>query len=736
MGAIRATLTHSAREVGIFKSIVTLLKTNQPDGFDCPGCAWPEHEKRARIEFCENGAKHIASEATKHRVAPAFFERWSIPELLEQPDRWLESQGRLTHPMVRRPGSDRYEPIAWDDAFALVAEQLNALASPNEALFYTSGRASNEAAFLYQLLARQLGTNNLPDCSNLCHESSGKGLTTVIGTGKGTVGLDDFELADAIFIIGQNPGTNHPRMLTTLQAAAKRGCRIVSINPLREPGLVRFKHPQKPLDLLGRGTTISERYLQVRINGDVALLKGIMKAVLEAEREQPGQVLDHAFIETHTTGFDAFADALEQIDWDLITRESGIDRAAIQQTADIYIASERTIVCWAMGLTQHKNAVANIQEVVNLLLLKGNLGKPGAGACPVRGHSNVQGDRTMGIWEAPSAQFLKRLGDALGFEPPTKHGHNAVSAITAMSDGSARIFIALGGNFVAASPDTELTTAALQTCDLTVQISTKLNRSHLVTGKQALILPCLARSEIDHQISGPQFVSMENSMSIVHRSRGHRTPPSEELRSEPAIIAGIAHETLGDRSVVDWHGVVENYDLIRDLIEKSIAGFDDYNQRVRETGGFLLPNSVRERSFKTDSGKARFTVHDITPIPLADGEYLMMTIRSHDQYNTTVYSNDDRYRGVFGDRRVVFMNADDIAAGGLCSGQLVDLVGSFNGTTRRAERFTIVAFDLPRRCAATYFPEANVLIPVDSVADISHTPTSKSVVIRITAVAV
>jgi molybdopterin-dependent oxidoreductase alpha subunit len=733
--AVVSTMQHAARKMGVVRGAKTLLQVNQKGGFDCPGCAWPDPKDRSMVEFCENGAKAVADEATKRRVTPDFFAEHAISELQERSGRWLNAQGRLSHPVVRHEGSDHYESISWDDAFAMVAEELNTLDSPDEAVFYTSGRTSNEAAFLYQLFVREYGTNNLPDCSNMCHESSGVGLSEVIGVGKGTVLLEDFDEADAIFVIGQNPGTNHPRMLTALQSAARKGATIVSINPMRETGMVRFKHPQEVSGIIGKGTPLASLHLQVRINGDVALLKGIMKEMLEAEDERPGEVLDLAFIDEYTAGFEAFADDLRQESWEDIVKDSGVERDQIREAADIAIESDALIACWAMGLTQHENGVANIQEVVNFLLMRGQIGKPGAGACPVRGHSNVQGDRTMGIWDRPDAEFLDRLGERFDFDPPREHGLDTVHAIEAMHEGRAKVFVAMGGNFLSASPDTNHTAEALQNCDLTVQISTKLNRSHLLTGKRALILPCLGRTERDVQASGEQFVTVENSMGVVHQSRGKWPPASEHLLSEPAIVARMAQHTLADSksgsSHGAWHHVLDGYDHIRDAIEDVIDGFDNYNERVRQPGGFVLPNSARERRFDTQNGKANFTVHPIPEHRLADGELLMMTIRSHDQFNTTVYSNDDRYRGIKGGRRVVMLNARDIEEMGLEEGQKVDLINEHGGRERVAPGFVVVPYDLPRRSAGTYFPEANVLVPVDSFAARSFTPASKSVVIRL-----
>jgi molybdopterin-dependent oxidoreductase alpha subunit len=728
MGALWSTLKEAAAHTGLVRGARLLLQVNQIGGFDCPGCAWPDPAPghRTAFEFCENGAKAVAAEGTTRQVTPELFAQWSIPELLGQSDHWLEAQGRLTHPMYKSADSQRYVPISWDEAFALTARHLNALATPNAAAFYTSGRTSNEAAFLYQLFVRQLGTNNLPDCSNLCHESSGSGLGTTIGVGKGTVTLEDFDHAELILVIGQNPGTNHPRMLTTLENAARRGCPIVAINPLREVGLLRFAWPQRPLALLGRGTAIASHYLQVRINGDVALLTGLCKAIIE------GGGLDTDFITHHTHGFEAFAESMRAADWAVIERESGIPRPQIEEVAALYGRSNATIACWAMGLTQHENAVDNIRMVVNLLMLKGNLGKPGAGACPVRGHSNVQGDRTMGIYEKPSAAFLDRLGAHFAFEPPHAPGHDVVETIHAMHRGDVKVLFAMGGNFHSASPDTEYTAQALRRCDLTVHVATKLNRSHLVTGREALILPCLGRTERDVQAGGEQAVTVEDSMSEVHLSQGTRPPASPELLSEPAIVAHLARATLGERSKVDWLGMIAHYDRIRDAIEAVIPGFEDFNRRVRQPGGFRLPNTARERTWRTASGKADFTVVHVPEITLDPGQYLMMTVRSHDQYNTTIYGLDDRYRGILGERRVVMMCPEDMAEAGLEEGHVVDLHSHFQGETRTAPGFIVVQQALPRRSVCTYFPEANALVPARQVARESGTPASKSVVVSMT----
>jgi len=732
--AIVETVARGWREMGPARMLSMYRHVNQKDGFDCQSCAWPSPDGNRKVaEFCETGAKAMASEATTKRAGPDFFAKWSIDRLADQTDAWLEEQGRLTHPLVLR--GRHYEPISWDAAFALMSRELNALASPDEASFYTSGRTSNEAAFLYQLFARQFGTNNLPDCSNMCHESSGVAMKENIGVGKATVSLDDFEKTDTIFIIGQNPATNHPRMLTALERAKKAGARIVTVNPFVEPGLLRVKNPN-PGEyrnklaylprLLGSGTKLTDLYLQVRINGDAAVLKGIMKSILERHPE----AIDEPFIASYTSGYEAFAADLPATTWDEIADASGVPLAQIHEAADIAASAKAMICCWAMGLTQHRNAVDTIQEVVNLLLLGGHIGRPGAGACCVRGHSNVQGDRTMGIGHNMPQSFLDALTKEFAFTPPAKSGFDVVETIKAMHDGRVKVFIALGGNFLSASPDTVYTAQALRSCRLTVQISTKLNRSHLVTGEQALILPCLGRSERDMQAGGEQFVTVEDSMGVVNPSRGRLDPASPELRSEPWIVASVAAATLGPRSGVDWMGRAGNYDLIRDHISRVVPGFERYNERIR-ADVFHLPNAAREREFRTDVGKAKFLVHRIPKPELAPGEFLMMSVRSHDQFNTTIYGLNDRYRGIRGGRRVVFLNAADIADEGLAAGQVVDLVSGCDGRERVAERFKVVPYSIPRHCAATYYPEANVLVPISSVAEKSNTPASKSVRIRI-----
>ncbi len=719
-------------EMGVTRTFKTLLKVNQKDGFDCPSCAWPDPDgKRKMAEFCENGAKAVAYEATAKRLTPEVFARHPISELLKLRDIDLDAFGRITHPMVRRKGADYYEPISWEDAFEFVGRELRSLGTPDEAAFYTSGRASNEAAFLYSLFVRQFGTNNLPDCSNMCHESSGTGLTQSIGIGKASVRIDDFEHADSIFVIGQNPGTNHPRMLTELQKAARNGCKIVSVNPLIEPGLMKFQNPQEPVHCLLPGTKLACLFVPVRINGDIAVLKGIMKVMLEEDERTGGKILAHDFIEQNTEGFAEFAADIRRESWDRIVAQSGVSRELIREAADIAIRSERMICTWAMGITQHKNGVGNVQTIVNFALLRGNIGRRGAGVCPVRGHSNVQGDRTVGIWEKMSPQYMEALGKEFNFSPPAKHGFDAVRSIQAMHERRVKVFVALGGNFLSATPDTNYTSEALSRCKLTVQISTKLNRGHLITGDQALILPCLGRTEKDRQKSGWQFVTVEDTTCVVHMSRGVLEPASEHLRSEPAIVAGMARATLQDRTSVDWEGLIANYDRIREHIEHVIPGFNQYNVRVREPGGFYLPNPPHEGNFHTPSKRARFIAHPIPEHNVPPGRLMLMTMRSHDQFNTTIYGENDRYRGIANGRRVVFLNPNDISRLGLERDQWVDLISHFESETRRADRFKVVPYEIPLGCAAAYYPETNVLVPLRSTADGSNQPASKSVVISI-----
>jgi molybdopterin-dependent oxidoreductase alpha subunit len=659
------------------------------------------------------------------------FAAHSVDELRALGDFELGQLGRITEPMVLRAGDRHYRPITWDAAFALAAAELRA-AGPAATAFYTSGRTSNEAAFLYQLVGRWFGTPNFPDCSNLCHESSGVALSETIGVGKGTVRLEDFEQVDLILVIGQNPGTNHPRMLTTLREAAQRGATIIAINPLREPGLVRFSHPQKPLDLLRGGVALAKEHIPVRIGGDQALVQGVVKAVFDLEAARPGQVLDHAFLDAHTIGFHAYRAHIDALAWGELEAQSGVSEATMRGLAVRYAAADRVIACWAMGLTQHPHAVQMIQEVSNLMLLRGNVGKPGAGLCPVRGHSNVQGDRTMGIAAHPKPGLLDALdatfGEA-GLVAPRADGLDTVDTLRAMREGRVTALVALGGNLVSATPDSDLTAALLDRCRFTLSVATKVNRTHLHPGTTALLLPCLGRTEVDEQAAGPQFVTVEDSMSVVHRSQGVLSPVSEHLRSEPAIVAGLGRALLGP--VLPWDDLVGDYDRIRDLIERVIPGFADFNTRVRVDGGFVLRNAARERDFSATGGRARFTATHAPDLRLPPDRLRMMTIRSHDQYNTTVYGLDDRYRGIKGERRVVLMNGADLVTLGLVERQVVDLVSEYNGEERRVSRFIVVTYDIPAGNCATYFPEANPLVPLESVAARSNTPTSKSVVIRV-----
>jgi molybdopterin-dependent oxidoreductase alpha subunit len=723
---VAAGLSAVLAQLGVRRGARTLLRVNQPEGFDCPGCAWPEPPpgRRSHAEFCENGAKAVAEEATVRRVDAGFFATHPIPELARRSGHWLGQQGRLTEPMCRRPGADHYTPISWDEAFALVARELRACATPDEAVFYTSGRTSNEAAFLWQLLARAYGTNNLPDCSNMCHESSGVALSETIGVGKGTVTLDDIHRAGLLVIVGQNPGTNHPRMLSALEQAKRNGARILAVNPLPEAGLIRFRNPQRPAGVVGTGTALADQLLRIRVGGDAALFQAIGALLLAA-----GGV-DEEFVATHTEGFAAYAAARADLDWSAVTAATGLTRAEIETAAGMFADSPATIVCWAMGLTQGPHAVAAIQEIVNVQLLRGMIGRPGAGLCPVRGHSNVQGDRTMGIWHEPPP-WLAALGRALDVPLPTARGHDTVDAIRAMRDGRARVFASLGGNFAAATPDTAVTEAALAACALTVQISTKLNRSHAVPGRTALILPCLGRTERDRQAAGEQFVTVEDSMSYVHASRGRLAPASPDLLSEVAIVSRLGAAL--DLSQVPWGRYENDYRAVREQIAAVVPGFADFEARVTRRPGFTLPHPPRDsRSFPTSSGRARFTVHGLSPVEVPPGRLLLQTVRSHDQYNTTIYGLDDRYRGVHGGRRVVFVHPDDLAALGIADGSAVDLVSEWrDGVERRAAGFRAIAYPTARGCAAAYFPEANVLVPLDSTAAGSNTPTSKSIVIRL-----
>jgi molybdopterin-dependent oxidoreductase alpha subunit len=736
--AVVQTMLFTLREMGPLRGVDQLLRLNQKKGFDCQSCAWPSPDGERNVaEFCENGVKAVSDEATTKRITREFFAQHSVVELAGQSDHWLNRQGRLTEPMVLRRGATHYEPITWPDAFELMARELRGLASPHEAAFYTSGRTSNEAAFLYQLFVRQFGTNNLPDCSNMCHESSGFALKESIGVGKGTVTLRDFELAEAIFIIGQNPGTNHPRMLSSLEHAKKNGCKIVSVNPLPEVGNFRFKNPQhfkNPVSavqtLFGAGTIISDLWLPVRLSGDMAVFKGICKYMLEIEARNPGTVLDQKFIHNDTVGFEKFKERIDATSWEEILHASGVTRAQIEEAGNIAIKAKKIICCWAMGLTQQTEAVGTIQEVVNFLLLGGNIGRPGAGVCPVRGHSNVQGDRTMGIWERMDDRFHDALDREFEFKSPREHGFDVVQTIKAMEEGRVTFFLGMGGNFLSATPDTEKTAMGIRRCHLTAQVSTKLNRAHLVTGEQALILPCLGRTEIDRQASGEQFVTVEDSMGIINPSRGNLKPASEHLHSEVAIVCGLARSVLGRENPIDWEGLRGDYGCIRDHIERVIPGFEPFNRQI-EIGPFYLPNLARDRVFETTPGKAVFTAHPLPNNDLPAGQFALMTMRSHDQFNTTIYGLDDRYRGIYNGRRVIFLNAEDVAELGLTQGQIVDLTSHFNSEQRKADHFMVVPYSIPRRCAAAYFPEANALVPLDSVARKSGTPVSKFVPITI-----
>ncbi len=769
-------------QMGVARAVQTLLRVNQKDGFDCPGCAWPEEDKRHIAEFCENGAKAVAEEATLRRVGPEFFAEHSIDELRAHDDWWLGQQGRLTHPMLLDEGATHYRPIEWDDAITLVADELRGLDDPDEAVFYTSGRTSNEAAFLYQLLVRGLGTNNLPDCSNMCHESSGSALTETIGIGKGTVSIDDIHQADLLIVAGQNPGTNHPRMLSALEKAKQRGATIIAVNPLPEAGLLRFENPQTVRGVAFGGTQLADGFVQIRLGGDQALFQAIGKHLLEAE-ERDGGVLDHEFIAAHTSGFDAYREAMRDAAWAELVAATGIPEDALRRVGEAVRTSKATIVCWAMGLTQHKHSVATLRDVVNVLLLRGDIGRPGAGVCPVRGHSNVQGDRTVGIYEKPSEAFLSALDREFAFAAPRAHGYDTVEAIRAMRDGRVRVFLGMGGNFVSATPDTAVVEAGMTKVGLTVHVSTKLNRSHVVTGRRALILPTLGRTDRDRRAGADgalreQRVTVEDSMGAVHASRGRLAPPSEELLSEVAIVARLCALVFGEgdaagaapsgalvtnsdhalpehgaaeaerpdpagvrhpRNVphADWAALEADYALIRAHIERVIPGFDDYEQRIDKGRTLHLPNGPRDaRRFATADGRARFTANPLEYPTIPDGRLLLQTLRSHDQYNTTIYGKDDRYRGIHGGRRVVLVNALDIAALGVAEGDIVDLVSEWNrpdGTVeeRRAPEFRVVAYSTPRGNAAAYYPETNVLVPLDSVADVSGTPTSKSVVVRL-----
>ncbi|THD69997.1 FdhF/YdeP family oxidoreductase [Robertkochia marina] len=728
---VKVAMEHGMKEMGIVKAFSTLLHMNQKDGFDCPGCAWPDPEEPSKVaEYCENGAKALAEEATNKRVDPDFFKKHSVEELSLWSDYRIGKSGRLTHPMVLRPGEVNYEPISWEGAFDLIADHLRYLSTPDEAVFYTSGRSSNEAAFLYGLFVRAFGTNNMPDCSNMCHESSGAALGETLGIGKGSVKLEDIHEAEVILVMGQNPGTNHPRMLLALEKCKKNGGKVISINPLKEPGLVRFKNPQEIKGLLLDGTPIADIHLPVKINQDVPLMKLILKKLAALDREK-GKVFDHDFIKKYVAGYVPLMQDLEKYDETDLLERCGVSETLIDQVVSLLAVKKKIIICWAMGLTQHKNGVENIKECVNLLLLKGSLGKPGAGTCPVRGHSNVQGDRSVGIMHHVSPRLNKAIEAVFGFSPPDKEGLDTVHAIKAMHDKKAKVFIALGGNFLSAASDTRYTAEALQNCDLTVQISTKLNRSHLVTGKTALILPTLGRSEKDLKDGEQRFLTVENSMGKVHRTKGLLPPASDNLKSEPEIVTGIAHAYFGEDHQVPWLEMGYDYELTRGKLGEVVKGFEGLGKRS-EGSGYYLPNNVRTLDFsKLPEGKAQLSICGLPEHDLAEDELLMMTIRSHDQFNTTIYGLHDRYRGIYNERRVILMNEEDMRSHQLQKEEVVNLSSTYDGVVRKAEKFIVVPYDIPRGNIASYFPETNVLVPYNHFADKSNTPISKSVKVRI-----
>lgn len=732
--SIKSVSYYLWEETYVGRGLKTLFKINQVNGFDCPSCAWPDPDAadiNPIAEYCENGAKAVAWEATKHSLKPDFFKENSIPDLLKYSDHWLEKQGRLTEPMVLRKNSIHYEPITWEEAFSLISKSLNGLNTPDEAIFYTSGRTSNEAAFLYQTFVRQFGTNNLPDCSNMCHEASGKALKETLGIGKASVTLNDIEEADVLINVGQNPGTNSPRMLTALQKLKKNGGKIIAINPLPEAGFMQFRHPQKPWEWVGEPSALQDLYLPIKVNGDIAFFKALMRVLWEEDQKSEGKVFDHEFIQNQTIGFEDLYESLKQANLDDLIQESGLEADLIHQAAEMIRDKKKIIIAWAMGVTQHRNAENTIREIVNLLLLKGSIGKNGAGTLPVRGHSNVQGDRTMGIWEKMPDTFLDKMEKVFEFKAPRKEGLAVVDAVKAMAAGRAKFFMGMGGNFALAAPDTQLVSEGLKKCDLTIHVSTKLNRSHLVHGKTALILPCLGRTEKDLSPLGAQFVSTEDTAGRVRMSKGDLTPISPQLKSEVAIVCGIAKATLGDRSKTPWQTLSEDYDLIRNLIESVIEGFEDYNSRIRRAGGFYLPNCNRDGKFDTKDGKAHFSN---TPLPhhrISPGHFILMTVRSHDQFNTTVYGLNDRYRGISDSRKVVMMHQDDMQSIGASAEEMVDITSHFNGEKRVLERFQIVPYAIAKGCVGIYFPEGNVLIAIDNHSAESLCPSSKFVEVSI-----
>mgnify|MGYP003671039927 CR=1 FL=1 len=731
-GAIKSSIGHASKYMNASDALKLSLKINQKGGFDCPGCAWPDpdDERSSLGEYCENGIKAIAEEAQNKTIGTAFFEKHSVDELSKWTDFEIGKSGRLSVPMFLAKGASYYKTISWDAAFEKVGRHLNALDNPDEAVFYTSGRTTNEAAFLYQLFVREYGTANLPDCSNMCHEASGAALSETLGIGKGSVTLDDLYKAEVVMVIGQNPATNHPRMLTALEKCKNNGGKIIAINPLPEAGLIKFTNPQSPAKLLTGGTKIADVFVPISINGDVAFIKALLLKLLEKE-EQEGNVFDKEFIKEFTSDYELFIDDLKKYNFDDCLKQSGVSKSVFDDTFNLILNNNKIIICWAMGLTQHENAVDNIRELVNLLLLKGSIGKEGAGTCPVRGHSNVQGDRTVGIWESAPQAFLDKIEAKYGFKPTTKHGYSVIDAIKAMYEKKAKVFFGLGGNFISAVPDTSYSAQASANCNLTVHVSTKLNRSHLVTGKEALILPCLGRTEKDYQKTGVQTQSVENSMGIVSSTKGVLEPCSDKLLSEVAVVCGIANATLKMRSKINWLQYKDDYKLVRDDIQEVVDGFDDYNKRLKKPSGFYLPNGARIRKFNTKTGKANFSINKLPSWKLKADELIMMTIRSHDQFNTTIYGLNDRYRGVFNERRIIFMNREDMKTRNLTEHQVVNLKSEYNGVIREANNFKVVVYDIPKNCCATYFPETNVLVPLDSFAHTAKTPASKSIRIAI-----
>ena len=731
LASVFSALNHLNKYVGFRKGLPLTFKINQRKGFDCPGCAWPDSDdERSYLgEYCENGIKAISEEAQKDKLSDVFFKNNRIKDMLNWSDFEIGKSGRLIKPVIVREGSEHYEPISWEEVFKLIGDKLKSLTSPNKAIFYTSGRTSNEAAFMYQLFVRAYGTNNLPDCSNMCHESSGVALSKTVGIGKGSVTIEDFGKADLVMVFGQNPGTNHPRMLKSLEKCKQNGGKIISVNPILEVGLLNFTDPQRPSKLLTGGTNLTDLYVQIPINRDLIFTKALIKILHEEEKKNPKGVFDWDFIKEYTSDYEEFIASVEKENLETLIELSGVTSEEIQQTAKLILESENIIICWAMGLTQHKNSVNTIQEIVNLLLLKGSIGKPGAGTCPVRGHSNVQGDRTMGIWEKPKEAFLEKLDSTFGIKSPRDHGLNVVEAIENMLESKAKVLFAMGGNLLSAAPDTEATAKALRNCDLTVHVSTKLNRSHLIHGKTGIILPCKGRTDKDFQNGKEQFITVESSTGYISASRGLLQPPSKKLKSEHEIIAKLAMATLN--SDIDWKSMYQDYTVVRDYIGKVIPVFESFNEKISLEKGFYLKNGAREREFNTSKKKAVFTVNEVERAEVGDGEFLMMTIRSHDQFNTTIYGNNDRYRGIKNERRVVLMNEEDAKSINLNEREVVNLTTEYEGKKLQAYKFMIVYYNIPRRCIATYFPEANALVPLSEFARESQTPVYKSIRVKI-----